>query len=89
MYSVNYMFLIVYYSSHAAARDAILNQEVDSPPSTPPSPIVAKVKENQKAIQRQRAIQELYETERDYHKELSALCSKILPSFKKVNYCVS
>ena len=36
------------------------------------------------AIKRQHIIQELYDTERDYHNELQALREKVLPSFKQV-----
>ena len=65
-------------------RESLLSrvQEVSSP-VTPPSP-VATCSHDDTLIKRQRVIQELYETEKDYNYELTILCEKVLPSFKKV-----
>lgn len=64
-------------------RDDLMSQEVSSPPATPPSPMTNS-KQDEKALKRFRTIQELYETEKDYHNELQALVEMVLPSFKKV-----
>ena len=67
-------------------RNSLLSQEVSSP-ATPPSPI-ATSNHDDNLVKRQRVIQELYETERDYHSELTVLIEKVLPSFKKVRASV-
>lgn len=60
------------------------SQEVLSPPATPPSPITTS-KQDERSLKRYKTIQELYETEKDYHNELKALVDLVLPSFKKVS----
>ena len=68
-------------------RDSVMSLQIKSTPVTPPSPI-SPVAPLSKEVQRQKVREELYNTERDYHRELSALCSKVLPAFKQVHVCV-
>ncbi|XP_019851340.1 PREDICTED: rho guanine nucleotide exchange factor 37-like [Amphimedon queenslandica] len=63
--------------------DIIADHQIRSAPATPPIPRSITTPPKDPSDQRERVTNELINTEQEYHKELTAFCSKVLPAFKQ------
>ena len=85
-----YIILVPTYPLSPSAKQYDIPQGIKSapatPPTTPPTLHIQAAKPDEGMSQGERVFEELLNTERDYLKELSAFCMKVLPSFKQVCY---